>query len=110
MDDDAMQLMEERCTYLFGIGGNCINRNINIAIYTRARGIIKGDDIRIIVVLQELAIDGEDLLVVAEDIIEFAYGVAILGCGTLNPLLHLVGVDGRHGDIVRVEGDHGRVV
>ena len=85
--------MEKWHTHLFGIGGNRVQRNINITIHARARGIIKGDDIGIVVVLKELTIDGEDLLVVAEDIVEFAYSVAVLRCGALDPLLDFAEVD-----------------
>ena len=102
-----MQLVEEWCANLFGIGGNRVERYIDIAIHACARGIIKGDDVGIVVVLKELAIDSEDLLIVAEDIIEVAYGITILGCGTLDPLLDFAEVNGRHGGVVRSEGDHG---
>ena len=106
MDDDTVQLVEEWCAYLFGVGGNSVQGNINITIHARTRGIIKGDNIGVIIVLKELAINSENLLVVAENIVEFAYGLAVLSCGALDPLLHLAGVDGRHGDVVSVEGDH----
>ena len=107
MDDDTVQLVDERCAYLFGIGGNRVERYIDVAIHACARGIIKGDDVGIVVVLKELAIDSKDLLVVAEDIVEVAYRVAVLGCGALNPLLDLADVNGRHGCVVGSEGDHG---
>ena len=107
MDDDTVQFVEEWCAYLFGVGGNSIERDIDVAIHACARGIIKGDDVGIVVVLKELAIDSKDLLVVAEDIVEVAYRVAILGCGALNPLLDLADVNGRHGGVVGSEGDHG---
>ena len=93
MDDDTVQLVEERCAYLFGVGGNRVKRYVNIAIHACARGIIKGDDVGIVVVLEKLLIDGENLLVVAEDIVEVAYGIAILRCGALNPLLDFAEVD-----------------
>ena len=93
VDNDTMQLVEKWHTHLLGIGGNRVQRNINITIHARARGIIKGDDVGIVVVLKELTIDGENLLVVAEDIVEFAYRVAILRCGTLNPLLDFAEID-----------------
>ena len=102
-----MQLVEEWCAYLFGISSNRVERYIDIAIHACARGIIKGDDVGIVVVLKELAIDSKDLLVVAEDIIEVAYRVAVLGCGALDPLLDFADVNGRHGDVVSVESDHG---
>ena len=93
VDNNTMQFVEKWHTHLLGIGGNRVQRNINIAIHARVRGIIKGDDIGIVVVLKELTIDGENLLVVAEDIVELAYGVAILRCGTLNPLLDFAEID-----------------
>ena len=97
MDDDTVQLVDERCAYLFGVGCNGVERYVNIAIHACARGIIKGDDVGIVVVLKELAIDSENLLVIAEDISEVAYGITILCCGTLDPLLDFAEVNGRHG-------------
>ena len=93
MDDDTVQFVDERCAYLFGIGCNGVERYIDVAIHACARGIIKGDDVGIVVVLKELAIDSKDLLVVAEDIVEVAYRVAVLSCGALDPLLDFAEVD-----------------
>ena len=107
MDDDTVQFVKERCTDLFGVGGNRVERYIDVAIHACARGIIKGDDVGIVVVLKELSIDSENLLVIAEDIVEVAYRVAVLGCGALDPLLDLAEVNGRYGGVVRSEGDHG---
>ena len=56
MNDDTVQFVEEGGSYLLGIGFYCVKRNINVAIHARARSIIKGDDVGIIVVLQELAV------------------------------------------------------
>ena len=93
MDDDPVQLVDERCAYLFGIGGNRVERYIDVAIHACARGIIKGDDVGIVVVLEKLLIDSKDLLVVAEDIVEVAYGVAILRSSALDPLFDFAEVD-----------------
>ena len=93
VDNNTMQLVEKWHTLLLGIGGNRVQRNINIAIHARVRGIIKGDDIGIVVVLKELTIDRQNLLVVAEDIVEFAYRVAILRSSALDPLLDFAEVD-----------------
>ena len=106
MDDDTVQFVDERCAYLFGICSNRVERYIDIAIHACARGIIKGDDVGIVIVLKELAIDSKDFLIVAENIVKFPYRVAILGCDTLDPLLDFAEVNGRHGDVVSVEGDH----
>ena len=88
-----MQLMEERCAYLLGVGGNGVERYVNIAIHACARGIIKGDDVGIVVVLEKLLIDSKDLLVVAEDIVEVAHRVAILRSSALDPLLDFAEVN-----------------
>ena len=93
MDDDTVQFVKERCTDLLGVGGNRVERYIDVAIHACARGIIKGDDVGIVVVLEKLLIDSKDLLVVAEDIVEVAYGVAVLSCGALDPLLDFAEVD-----------------
>ena len=93
MDDDTVQLVKERCAYLFGIGGNRVKRYVNIAIHACARGIIKGDDVGIVVVLEKLLIDSKDLLVVAEDIVEVAHRVAILRSSALDPLFDFAEVD-----------------
>ena len=93
MDDDTVQFVDERCAYLFGIGCNGVERYIDVAIHACARGIIKGDDVGIVVVLEKLLIDSKDLLVVAEDIVEVAYGIAVLSCGALDPLLDFAEVD-----------------
>ena len=93
MDDDTVQFVEEWCAYLFGVGGNRVERYVNVAIHACARGIIKGDDVGIVVVLEKLLIDGENLLIIAEDIVEVAYGIAVLSCGALDPLLDFAEVD-----------------
>ena len=93
MDDDTVQFVDERCAYLFGIGYNGVERYVNIAIHACARGIIKGDDVGIVVVLEKLLIDSKDLLIIAEDIVEVAYGIAVLSCGALDPLLDFAEVD-----------------
>ena len=93
MDDDTVQLVDERCAYLFGVGGNRVKRYVNISVHACARGIIKGDDVGIVVVLEKLLIDSKDLLVVAEDIVEVAYGIAVLSCGALDPLFDFAEVD-----------------
>ena len=93
MDYDTVQLVDERCAYLFGIGGNRVERYVNVTIHACARGIIKGDDVGIVVVLEKLLIDSKDFLVVAEDIVEVAYRVAVLRSSALDPLFDFAEVD-----------------
>ena len=93
MDDDTVQFVDERCAYLLGVGGNRVERYIDVAIHACARGIIKGDDVGIVVVLEKLLIDSKDLLVVAEDIVEVAHRIAILRSSALDPLFDFAEVD-----------------
>lgn len=109
VDNDAMQFVEKWRTRLFGVAGYRVQRNINIAVHARTRAIIKGDDVRIIVVLQELAVYRQNLLIVAEDIVEVAYCKAILGCHCTNPTLYLRKRKRGHGNVVSVEGNHREV-
>ena len=109
VDNDTVQFVEEWCAYLFGVGGNGVERDIDIAIHARTRAIIKGDDVRIIVVLQELVVHRQNLLIVAEDIVEVAYCKAILGCHCTNPTLYLRKRKRGHGNVVCVEGNHREV-
>ena len=90
MDDNAMEFMEEGCAYLLGIASNSVQRYINIAIDACTRGIIKSNNVGIVVVLEELTIDCEDFLVVAEDIVEFAYRETVLSSYGFDPLLDFV--------------------
>ena len=106
MNDDTMKFVEKRCFHLLGISGNRIQGNIDVTIHTCARGIIKGDNVSKVVVLKEFTIDSKDFFVVAEDVVEFTYRVAVLGCGTLNPLFDFVKVNGRHGGVISVESNH----
>ena len=110
MYDDTVQLMVEGGSHLIGIALDGIERDIDVAIHARARGIIKGDDVGEIVVLEKLAVDSEDLLIVAKDIVEFAYGELVIRCYGTNPSLYLGEVERRHGDIVVVESDHVRIL
>ena len=93
MDDDTVQFVKERCACLLGVGGNRVERYIDVAIHACARGIIKGDDVGIVVVLEKLLIDGENLLIIAEDIVEVAHRVAILRSSALDPLFDFAEVD-----------------
>ena len=43
--------MEEGCAELLCIGSDGVEGDVDISVHARARGIIKGDDIGVIVVL-----------------------------------------------------------
>ena len=106
MNNDAMKFVEKRRTHLLRIGSNGIQRYVNISIHARARTIIKGNNIGIVIVLEKLTIDGEDLLIVTENIGEFAYGKTMLSSYGFDPSLDLEKVDLGHCDMVVGEVNH----
>ena len=58
MDNDAVEFVGKRNSYLFRIGCYCLKRDIDISVHARARGIIKGYNVSVVVVLEKFAIDG----------------------------------------------------
>jgi hypothetical protein len=56
--------------------------------------------------LEKLTVDGEDLLIVAENIGEFAHGKTVLSRYRLDPLLDFSKVDLGHRNIVVGEVNH----
>jgi hypothetical protein len=91
---------------LLGIGLHRVQGNEYISVDACACGVIKGDDIGEIVVLEKLLVDRKDLLIVAEDIVEFAHRETMIRSYRANPTLHLREVDRWHGNIIGSEGDH----
>ena len=106
MNNNTMQFLNERNALLISIGLHRIQRDEDIAIDTRTRCIVKSDDIGKVVVLKKLLIDGKNLIVVAKDIVQFAYRKTMIRRYRANPALHLREVDGWHWDIIWSKRDH----
>ena len=104
--DNAMEFVEESGSYLLGIALYCVKRDVDISIYACACSIIKGNDVGIVVVLEELAVNGKNLFVVAENIVEFANRKVVLGSYGTNPTLNLRIVESREVDIFRRKMNH----
>ena len=66
--NDPVQLRIIRLTELFGVGTNRIQTDEKITRQLVTFRIIESYDVRIIIVLQILAVHFQDLLIVAEDI------------------------------------------
>ncbi len=68
VDDDAVELFFVTGANIFGIGAHGVERDEEVAADAVALGVVEGDDVRVVVVLQELAVDFEDFFVVNEDV------------------------------------------
>ncbi len=56
MDDDAVKFGFVGCTNLFGIGADGVKADEEIACYAVSFALVKGDIVRVIVMLQILAV------------------------------------------------------
>ena len=68
MDDDAVQLGVIRGIELFGIGAHRVEADKQVARNAVSFGIVEGDDVGVIIVLQVLAVHLQYLLIGAEDV------------------------------------------
>lgn len=85
---DAVKLAYRILVKLLGIRGDGIERDVNIAAHHLALAVIKRDDVRVIIVLEKFAIDGENSLVVGQDVGQSADLLAVGGRNLRQPLLN----------------------
>ena len=96
MDDDAMEFALVRLIELLGIGAHGVEADNNIARNLIALGIIKSDDVGVIVVSKELAIAIENTLVVDELVANFAQPLAMELGNLANPGADVTSANSRH--------------
>lgn len=95
MNDDAVKLALILLAELFGIGTHGIEADKEVTTDDIALGIVKGDDVGVIVVLQVLAVHFQYPLVITEDVGHLAHPFAILGRYGLDPRIVLAFFDCR---------------
>ena len=106
VDKNTVEFGVEIDAELFGIGTDRIQRNENIAVERGGCGIIESDDIGIVVVPEELAVDFEFAFIGTEDIIDVAYSKAIAGGHGFNPTDDSALVERWKISILSVKGYH----
>ena len=84
----AVQFLLVCCAYHLAVAANGVERDEKVAADNILLAVVEGDDVGVVVVLQILAVNLKNLLVVAEDIIKVAYGVVVLGCYGTNLALY----------------------
>ena len=89
MDDDAMQLAIVRFTQLLGIGAYGVQREKKVAREDVVDRIVEADVVGVVVVVEKLAVDLQDALVAAEDLVHLPHSHPVAADHTLYPRRHL---------------------
>ncbi len=106
VDDDTIQLFVIRHALLFGIGAHGIERDEEVAREAVALTIVESDDVGVVVVLEILAIDFQNFLIVAEYIGNIAHTFSVRFCHPTHPSTCLSPRDARHLYIYSIVCDH----
>ena len=89
MDDNTVELLVESGVELLGILLHTLNTYQNIAGNNFALNVVEGDNVGIGIVIEIFTIDLDEVIIVAEEIADVAYLLA-LGLDDLrNPFFHL---------------------
>ena len=107
MNDDAVQLLFIGKTQSFGVCANRVEADEEVAADEfRTAAVVEGDDVGVVVVLQELTIDAEYFFVIDEYVVDVASATAIGSRYGTDPRCDDSLVDGRHLDVYGLEGYH----
>ena len=101
VDDDAMEFLFVGGTNHLGIAANGVERDENISVDRRFGGVVEGDGVGVVVVLEELPIDFELAFIRAKNVVNFAHLVAVVGRHDANPAADEPRVEHRHFYILR---------
>lgn len=104
--DHASEFMNVFSTEQLGIAGNGIQGNVCVSGKDIALAIVEAYVVGVVVMAYELAVDTQDFLVVDEDIVDVACLLAVGSGHSAYPCRGCLLVDGRHGDIDGVVGNH----
>ena len=99
MDDGAVEFLVVRGVKLFGVGAYRVEADEEVARNLVAGRIVEGDDVRIIVMLEILAVHLENLLVRTEDVANIPCPFSVGCCHAANPVAHFGLVNRREGDV-----------
>ena len=86
VDDYAAEFAFVGLTNLIGVGGNGFERNEHVAVDLAAAGVVEGDDVGEVVVLQKLPIHLQNFFIAAEDITERADHAIVISGHAFDPL------------------------
>ena len=105
VDDDTVQLLLVGLVEPLGIEAHGVEADEEVARDDSGCTVIKGDDVCVVVVLQKLAVDAQDFLIIHKDVGDVAHLATVGGSHSLNPSHDGSLVDGRERDIDGLEGN-----
>ncbi len=85
MNHDPVKFVAAGESKLFGIVTNSVNADVRLHNQMLGGAVVKGDDVRIVVVLQKLAIDVQEIFVAAEDELNVLNAAVVPACNGSNP-------------------------
>ena len=74
MNDDTVEFSLIGLTELFSVGTDSIEANDDVATDAPGIGVVEGDDVSVVIVAEELAVNAEDMLIINEEVGDGAYG------------------------------------
>ena len=106
VDDDAVEFLFVGGTYVLGIRTHGVEGDKEVAADFIALRVVKGNDVRIIIVLEELAVDLQNLFIVHKDVGNGATTLAVRLCHGVYPSSGGRLVDIGEGEVDAVVGNH----
>ena len=89
MDDDAVEFAIVVFIQLLGIGAYGVQREEEVAREDVVDRIVEADVVGVVVVVEKLAVDLQDALVAAEDVVHLPHSLAVATGHTIYPRRHL---------------------
>ena len=77
VDDDAVQFVGKRFAELLCIGADCVKADDDVSVEQRQCAAVKSDDVGVVVVPEKLPVNGEDVLIVAKQVVDIACPAAV---------------------------------
>ena len=87
MNDDAVQFALVGLAELLGVAADGVETDDDVAADATGLGIVEGDDVRVVVVPEELAVDAEDVLIVGKEVSDVAHMIVMRLSHHLYPVL-----------------------
>ena len=106
VDNDAVEFLFVGSTYVLGIRTHGVEGNEEVATDFIALRVVKGNDVGVIIVLEELAVDLQNLFIIDKNVSNGATALAVRLCHGINPSRRCSLVDIGEGEVDAVVGNH----
>jgi len=106
VDDDTVQLALILLSELLGISAHGVETDEEVATDDFAFGVVEGNDVGVVIVLQILAVHFQNPFVVAEDVGYVAHTLPVLSRNGLDPCIVFAFLDGGEAYSLGLIGNH----